>query len=112
MIVNGISESSEELIIINKQLISSIRWNKQLGAKLRAMRGKESMQSLAARAGCAYQLIQHLERGEYPSSIEKTTPPSVSMEKLEGICGALSTSVEDFLECPSVKIPPKFQNIT
>lgn len=63
MIVNGNGESSKELIMIDKELIASIRWNKQLGAKLKAMRGKESMQSLAARAGCAYQLIQHLERG-------------------------------------------------
>lgn len=112
MTVNGIGEPSEELIIINKQLIGSIRWNKQLGTKLRAMRGKETMQSLAARAGCAYQLIQHLERGEYPSSSERNIPLGISIEKLEGICGALNTSVEDFLECPSIKIPPKFKNIS
>ncbi len=111
MIVNSVGGSSEELMIIDKELIASIRWNKQLGVKLKAMRGKESMQSLAARSGCAYQLIQHLERGEYPDSSGRNTPPSVSMDKLEGICGALGTRVEDFLECPLVKIPPKFQNI-
>lgn len=105
----SISELSKELVIVDKELISSIRWNKKLGTKLKTMRGKESMQSLAARAGCVYQLIQHLERGEYPNSAHKNTPPSISMEKLEGICGALNISIEDFLECPSVKIPPKFQ---
>ncbi|GEM_PF-6889065 len=56
------------LMIIDKSLIASIRWNKELGLKLKYLRGNESMQSFAKRASCAYQLIQHLERGEYPQN--------------------------------------------
>lgn len=93
-------ESGDKFINIDKQLIGSIRWNKNLGTKLRLMRGKESMQSIAARVGCAYQLIQHLERGEYPNSSERNVVPTVPMDKLERICSALNTCVEDFLECP------------
>jgi transcriptional regulator with XRE-family HTH domain len=111
MPTNQIGEASNELIIIDKKIIASIRWNKQFGAKLKAMRGKESMQSLALRAGCTYQLIQHLERGEYPDSSERNSPPSVSMEKLEGICNAMNVSVEEFLECPLVKMPANNKDI-
>jgi len=98
-------------MIIDKKLIASIRWNKELGAKLKFLRGDESMQSLAKRALCAYQLIQHLERGEYPPLSGRNSPPSISLEKLEAICQALSISVEDFLGCPMVKIPQKIRNI-
>ncbi|MBO3463116.1 MAG: helix-turn-helix domain-containing protein [Aetokthonos hydrillicola CCALA 1050] len=111
MSTNAIGEPGDELMIIDKNLIASIRWNKELGTKLKALRGDESMQSLAKRAGCAYQLIQHLERGEYPEASGRNSPPSISLEKLEDICQALSISVENFLECPLVKIPQKLRNI-
>ncbi|AUB35603.1 DNA topoisomerase I [Nostoc flagelliforme CCNUN1] len=74
MSTNAIGELGDELMIIDKSLIASIRWNKELGRKLKILRGTESMQSLAKRAGCAYQLIQHLERGEYPESSPRTYP--------------------------------------
>ncbi|MBW4674732.1 MAG: helix-turn-helix domain-containing protein [Desmonostoc geniculatum HA4340-LM1] len=111
MSTNAIGELGNELMIIDKSLIASIRWNKQLGAKLKALRGGESMQSLAKRADCAYQLIQHLERGEYPETSQRNSPPTVSTEKLESICQALSISIEDFLECPLVKLPQKITDI-
>jgi transcriptional regulator with XRE-family HTH domain len=109
MSTNTIGDLGNELMIIDKSLIASIRWNKELGAKLKSLRGKESMQSLAKRAGCAYQLIQHLERGEYPESSPRNSAPTVSVEKLEAICQELSISIEDFLECPLVKLPQKIK---
>ncbi len=109
MSTNTIGDLGNELMIIDKSLIASIRWNKELGAKLKTLRGKESMQSLAKRAGCAYQLIQHLERGEYPESSPRNSAPTVSVEKLEAICQELSISIEDFLECPLVKLPQKIK---
>ncbi|MEJ1930857.1 helix-turn-helix transcriptional regulator [Nostoc sp. NIES-2111] len=111
MCTNPIGELGNELMIIDKSLIASIRWNKELGKKLKILRGTESMQSLAKRAGCAYQLIQHLERGEYPESSPRNSAPTVSTEKLEGICQALSITIEDFLGCPLVKLPQKFRDI-
>jgi transcriptional regulator with XRE-family HTH domain len=111
MSTNTIGDLGNELMIIDKSLIASIRWNKELGAKLKTLRGKESMQSLAKRAGCAYQLIQHLERGEYPESSPRNSAPTVSVEKLEAICQELSISIEDFLECPLVKLPQKIQSV-
>lgn len=111
MSTNAIGKPGDELMIIDKSLIASIRWNKELGIKLKLMRGEESMQSLAKRAGCAYQLIQHLERGEYPEASGRNSPPTVSTEKLEAICEALSISVENFLGCPLVKIPQEVRYI-
>ncbi|MBW4512489.1 MAG: helix-turn-helix domain-containing protein [Scytonematopsis contorta HA4267-MV1] len=114
MLNNEIGKPGDELMIINRKLIASVRWDKELGEKLRSMRGKESMQSLAKRAGCAYQLIQHLERGGYPEPKDDgNLPPqaSVSMEKLEGICNALSIRVETFLKCPLVVVPLENKNI-
>ncbi|BAY35655.1 hypothetical protein NIES2107_75670 (plasmid) [Nostoc carneum NIES-2107] len=111
MSTNPIGELGNELMIIDKSLIASIRWNKELGKKLKILRDKESMQSLAKRAGCAYQLIQHLERGEYPQSSPRDSAPTVSTEKLEAICQALSVSLEDFLGCPLVKLPQKIKDI-
>ncbi|BAY22858.1 hypothetical protein NIES2100_26220 [Calothrix sp. NIES-2100] len=111
MSTNPIGELGNELMIIDKSLIASIRWNKELGKKLKILRDKESMQSLAKRAGCAYQLIQHLERGQYPQSSPRDSAPTVSTEKLEAICQALSVSIEDFLGCPLVKLPQKIKDI-
>jgi transcriptional regulator with XRE-family HTH domain len=109
MSTNAIGEIGDELMIINKSLIASIRWNKELGIKLKFLRGNESMQSLAKRANCAYQLIQHLERGEYPETSGRNSPPTISLEKLEAICHALSITIEDFLGCPLVKMPQKIR---
>lgn len=111
MSTNAIGKPGDELMIIDKSLIASIRWNKELGIKLKLLRGQESMQSLAKRAGCAYQLIQHLERGEYPEASGRNSPPTVSTEKLEAVCDALSISVEDFLGCPLVKVPQEVRYI-
>lgn len=111
MSTNAIGKPGDELMIIDKSLIASIRWNKELGIKLKLLRGEESMQSLAKRAGCAYQLIQHLERGEYPEASGRNSPPTVSTEKLEAVCDALSISVEDFLGCPLVKVPQEVRYI-
>ncbi|WP_404824194.1 helix-turn-helix domain-containing protein [Nostoc flagelliforme] len=41
----------------------------------------------------------------------RNSAPTVSTEKLEGICQALSIKIEDFLGCPLVKLPQKIQNI-
>ncbi|MBD2535669.1 hypothetical protein H6G97_42420 [Nostoc flagelliforme FACHB-838] len=45
MSTNSIGELGNELMIIDKSLIASIRWNKELGRKLKILRGTESMQS-------------------------------------------------------------------
>ena len=112
MSTNAIGEPGDELMIIDKNMIASICWNKELGTKLKTLRGQESMQSLAKRAGCVYQLIQHLERGEYPPESGRNSPPTISLKKLEAICQALSIEVEDFLGCPLVKVPQKIQIMT
>jgi transcriptional regulator with XRE-family HTH domain len=97
----------EELLIMSKTLIASVWWTKEMGERLKILRGEESMASLAKRAGCSYQSIQHLERGEYTIEERKGLKPSVSWEKLEGICKALEISVEDFLQVQLVKNPKK-----
>ncbi|MBD2458767.1 helix-turn-helix transcriptional regulator [Nostoc sp. FACHB-87] len=95
----------EELLIMSKTLIASVWWTKEMGERLKILRGEESMASLAKRAGCSYQSIQHLERGEYTIEERKGLKPSVSWEKLEGICKALDITVEDFLQVQLVKNP-------
>ncbi|MBW4457579.1 MAG: helix-turn-helix domain-containing protein [Nostoc indistinguendum CM1-VF10] len=100
----------EKLLIMSTTVIASIWWTKEMGQRLKKLRGGEPMTSLAERAGCTYQLIQHLERGEYKMEKRKTVKPSVSWEKLESICKALDTSVEDFLQVELVKKPEKISN--
>ncbi|WP_414584323.1 helix-turn-helix domain-containing protein [Scytonema sp. PCC 10023] len=39
----------------------------------------------------------------------RNSPPTISLEKLEAICQALSITVEDFLGCPLVKMPQKIR---
>ena len=97
----------EELLIMSKTLIASVWWTKEMGERLKILRGQESMASLAKRAGCSYQSIQHLERGEYTVDERKGLKPTVSWEKLEAICKALDISVEDFLQVQLVKNPKK-----
>lgn len=100
----------EKLLIMSTTVIASIWWTKEMGQRLKKLRGGEAMTSLAERAGCTYQLIQHLERGEYKMEKRKTVKPSVSWEKLESICKALNTSVEDFLQVELVRKPEKISN--
>ncbi|WP_193200754.1 helix-turn-helix transcriptional regulator [Nostoc sp. MG11] len=104
---NEKDHTEEELLIMSKTLIASVWWTKEMGERLKLLRGEESMASLAKRAGCSYQSIQHLERGEYTVEERKGLKPSVSWEKLEGICKALEISVEDFLQVQLVKNPRK-----
>lgn len=56
MPTNMISELSEELMMVNKTLIASNRWSKQQGANLKAMRGKESIQSCFGTQGLCLQV--------------------------------------------------------
>ena len=88
MPTNAIGEPGDELMIIDKKLIASIRWNKELGAKLKFLRGDESMQSLAKRALCAYQLIQHLERGD----IERHPSPTFAIIDSQSVKSAAMVS--------------------
>lgn len=104
-------KDNEDLLIVPPNLIASIYWNTSKGKRLEILRGKESMQSLANRAGIAWQLIQRLEKNQSSSSSKSGKPPSITWETLESLCRALSISVEDFLQIQAIKNPASFSDI-
>jgi DNA-binding Xre family transcriptional regulator len=96
---------SESLFIMPPNLIASIYWDVSKGQRLKSLRGRESMQSLAKRAGVAWQLIQRLEKSLPNSSSKSGKPPTVTWETLESLCRALSVRVEDFLQIQTIRDP-------
>jgi DNA-binding Xre family transcriptional regulator len=98
---------SANSLVMPPNLIASIYWDASKGRRLKSLRGKESMQSLAKRAGVAWQLIQRLEKSLPSSSSKPGTTPTVAWGTLESLCRALSITVEDFLQIQVIKNPKK-----
>lgn len=88
--------------------IASIYWDSLKGQRLKALRGKESPKSLADRAGLSRQLIERLEKNQASSTTRSRKCPVVVWRTLEALCGALSISVEDFLQVQSIRNPKDF----
>ena len=84
--------------MIPLRYIARLHWDKDLGAKLKALRGGVTRRSFAEKiktngAGLSHQYLQELEEGK---------PESISVELLEKVCNALEVSIGEFY--PALKI--------
>lgn len=88
--------------------IASIYWSSSKGLRLKALRGEESPQSLSSRAGLSRQFIERLERNQASSTTKSRKSPVVGWKALQSLCGALSISIEDFLQVQTIRNPKDF----
>jgi DNA-binding Xre family transcriptional regulator len=80
---------SEGILMVPVQYISHLRWDKELGERLKALRGKIPRRELATRVqehgqDCSHQYIQKLEMGN---------AGSVSLEIIQAICDVLEVKL-------------------
>lgn len=105
--------------MIDVKYIATVRWNKELGEKLQALRGKMSRQvvsdetkKLATESPVIYvavswQYIQQLESPDYELGRRKgkghSSNMEVSIEKLRTICFVINCDIGDLFS-PTVKL--------
>jgi DNA-binding Xre family transcriptional regulator len=88
--------------------IDRIRWDESKANRLKALRGDDSVQSLADRTGISQQLINRLEKNQVSPTSLTGKPPTVAWETLKAICKGLSVSVEEFLWIQVVTVSKDF----
>lgn len=88
--------------------VDRIRWDKSRADRLKALRGNDSVQSLADRTGISQQLINRLEKNQVSPTSRTGKPPTVAWETLEAICTGLSVSVAYFLQIQEVSVSKDF----
>lgn len=88
--------------------VDRIRWDKSRADRLKALRGHDSVQSLADRTGISQQLINRLEKNQISPTSLTGKPPTVAWETLEAICKGLSVSVAHFLQIQEVSVSKDF----
>ena len=84
--------------------IASIHWDALKAGRLKALRGDDSQQALADRAGVSPQLIQRLEKNQVSPTSRLRKPPTVAWTTLEAICRGLSVPITDFLNIQVVQV--------
>ena len=89
--------------------IASIHWDRLNATRLNALRGDDSMQTLADRAGVSHQLIQRLEKNQVSPTSRSGKSPTVAWTTLEAICKGLSVSITDFLCIQTVQVSKDFR---
>ena len=89
--------------------IASIHWDRLKATRLKALRGNDSMQTLADRAGVSHQLIQRLEKNQVSPTSRSGKSPTVAWTTLEAICKGLSVSITDFLCIQTVQVSKDFR---
>ena len=102
---------SANLFITSSEFIKSsagIYWDETKADRLKALRGDQSMQTLADRTGVSRLLIRRLEKNLVSPTSRSGRPVIVGRETLEAICNGLSISLVDFLQIHEVTIPKDF----
>lgn len=102
---------SANLFVASSDLVASIAgvyWDESKASRLKALRGEESMQSLADRTGVSRLLIRRLEKNLISPTSKSGKPAIVGRETLEAICNGLSVSLVDFLQLHKITIPKDF----
>ena len=89
--------------------IASIHWDRLKATRLKALRGNDSMQTLAEKAGVSQQLIQRLEKNQVSPTSRSGKSPTVAWTTLEAICRGLSVSITDFLCIQTVQVSKDFR---
>ena len=84
--------------------IASIHWDVLKASRLKALRGDDSQQTLADRAGVSHQLIQRLEKNQVSPTSRSGKSPTVAWTTLEAICKGLSVPITDFLLIQVVQV--------
>ena len=84
--------------------IASIHWDALKASRLKALRGDDSMQTLADRAGVSHQLIQRLEKNQVSPTSRSGKSPTIAWTTLEAICRGLSIPITDFLHIQVVQV--------
>lgn len=88
--------------------VDRVRWDNSKASRLKALRGDNSVQSLANRTGISQQLINRLEKNQISPTSRSGKPATVAWETLESICKGLSVSVEEFLWIQVVPVSKEF----
>ncbi len=97
------SETCQELIMVELDVIASINWNAAYGERLREMRGKVSMQQLADEVT---QKFNYPVTKQYIAMIERPfgdkASKTVSFQLLRYICNILGEDVQDIFGSPKI----------
>ena len=101
--------STNLFITDTTEFIASIHWDRLKATRLKALRGNDSMQTLADRAGVSHQLIQRLEKNQVSPTSRSGKSPTVAWTTLEAICKGLSVSITDFLCIQTVQVSKDFR---
>ena len=96
--------STNLFITDTTDFIASIHWDRLKATRLKALRGNDSMQTLAEKAGVSQQLIQRLEKNQVSSASRSGKAPTVAWATLEAICRGLSVPITDFLHIQVVQV--------
>ena len=96
--------STNLFITDTTDFIASIHWDRLKAIQLKALRGNDSMQTLADRAGVSHQLIQRLEKNQVSPTSRSGKAPTVAWTTLEAICRGLSVPITDFLHIQVVRV--------
>ena len=96
--------STNLFITDTTDFIASIHWDRLKASRLKTLRGDDSMQTLAERAGVSHQLIQRLEKNQVSPASRSGKAPTVAWTTLEAICRGLSVSITDFLHIQVVQV--------
>ena len=103
--------STNLFITDTTDFIASIYWDRLKATRLKALRGNDSMQTLADRAGVSHQLIQRLEKNQVSPTSRSGKSPTIAWTTLEAICKGLSVSITDFLHIQVVQVSKDFPKI-
>lgn len=105
----GITNVNTNLFITPTiDFIASIHWDALKASRLKDLRGDDSMQALADRAGVSHQLIQRLEKNQVSPTSRSGKSPTLTWTTLEAICRGLSVSTTDFLDIQVVRVSKDF----
>ena len=96
--------STNLFITPTTDFIASIHWDRLKATRLKALRGNDSMQTLADRAGVSHQLIQRLEKNQVSPTSRSGKSATVAWTTLEAICKGLSVPITDFLLIQVVQV--------
>ena len=96
--------STNLFITDTTDFIASIHWDRPKASRLKALRGDDSMQTLAEKAGVSQQLIQRLEKNQISPASRLGKSPTVAWTTLEAICRGLSVPITDFLNIQVVQV--------
>ncbi len=98
------SVTYKKLIMLDLDIIASVKWSPELGKKLKDMRGKVSRRALAAILQEQYQYKvsqQYIQLLEHPEGNEKA-PSSVSFMLLRYLTEALGSDIYELFNSPKI----------